>query len=513
MPSNNPHSFFMRPVTEAECCKLISHLKITHTGIDEIPVKVFKLVAPLILYPVTHLINLSFQSGIFPEILKIARITPVFKNGDKLDEYNYRPISSLLFLSKLFERCLYNRLTSFFEKFSLLYNSQYGFLRGKSTSDALVELTELIYNSLNEKSHHLSIFIDLKKAFDVVKHDLLLKKLEIYGIRGLPLELIKSYLSNRKSYVGIDHFQSKQEIINIGVPQGSILGPLLFLIYINDLPRVSTELRATLYADDTTLSFSHKDFDSLTNIANAELDKIRDWMIANRLTINPTKTDMIIFSNRLIYPCNNQIVLGNDILDFNTTCNYLGTLIDSKLNFSAHIQKILGKISRNTGIFYRIRDYMPRQARLSYYYAFIYPYLQYGIIIWGGTNDVHLKPLIVQQKRMIRNITNSVAYAHTCPLFKQLGLLKVRDIYKFKMLVHTHREIHVQNNFEINHSVNTRNRNMALPSFQRLAQTQRSVTYAGPTFWNQLPHGLRQIENLSTFKKRLKIHLLEGYTD
>ena len=222
---------------------------------------------------------------------------------------------------------------------------------------------------------------------------------------------------------------------------------------------------------------------------------------------------MIIFSNRLIYPCNNQIVLGNDILDFNTTCNYLGTLIDSKLNFSAHIQKILGKISRNTGIFYRIRDYMPRQARLSYYYAFIYPYLQYGIIRWGGTNDVHLKPLIVQQKRMIRNITNSVAYAHTCPLFKQLGLLKVRDIYKFKMLVHTHREIHVQNNFEINHSVNTRNRNMALPSFQRLAQTQRSVTYAGPTFWNQLPHGLRQIENLSTFKKRLKIHLLEGYTD
>lgn len=509
---NIPHCFFLHPTDEYEISSLISKLKITKTDSNKMPVKIFMSIKSILAYPVSKLINQSFSEGIFPQTLKLARVTPIFKKGEKSDPQNYRPISSLPYLSKIFENCMKSRIVSYFNKFNLFAPSQFGFLKNKSTNDALFELTEKIYESLNSKNHHLSILVDLRKAFDVVNHDILLNKLKIYGFRGLPLKWVSSYLKDRECYVSIANHQSNPIKFNIGVPQGSILGPILFLIYINDLPRFSNRLNSVLYADDTTLSFSHRNFSEMTEIINSELIKLEDWTHANRLTINADKTETIIFSNRKTDVINDQIKLSRKSLAFVDSCKFLGVHLDINLKFSVHIQYIINKISKNCGIFYKIKDSMPHHVRLNYYYAMIYPYLSYNISIWGGTSENHLNPLFILQKRMIRNILDASKLQSSDPLFKRLGILKLKDIYFFQILIFAHKYFY-DDKFHVQHNFNTRNRNFAAPIFQRLTLTQQSFSYAGPSNWNKLPLYLRSIQSLYVFKKKLKQYFIDKYAD
>ena len=432
--TSNPRSFFCSPVTESEVEKLILNSKITKTDVNQMPIKILKNLRYYVSAPLSKIINSSFLSGIFPHDLKLARITPIFKNGDNRITSNYRPIASLPFFSKIFERCMTNRLLSFFNKNSLFSQSQFGFLKNKSTEDAVIDLTEAIYDSLNSKKHHVSLMIDLKKAFDTVNHNILLKKLQLYGIRGIGLDWIRDYLTNRRSYVALGKDSSGTKVTNIGIPQGSVIGPILFIIYINDLPKTSDYLRATLFADDTTLSFSHADFNTIKTTLNTELSNVEKWTTANRLTINVNKTEMLLFSNLPVPPdYNNQIAFTNEILTFKSSCKFLGVLLDDKLNFSDHINYVISKISRTTGILYKIRNQLPIQARLNFYYSFVYPYLTYNITSWGGTNQTHLQPLIIQQKKIVRIMTNSHFLEHTTPLFHRLRLLKIPDIYELHL--------------------------------------------------------------------------------
>ena len=261
-------------------------------------------------------------------------------------------------------------------------------------------------------------------------------KLEKYGIRNLPLSWLSSFLKDRVSYVGLGEHGSLYSTLNIGVPQGSILGPILFLIYINDFPNSCPNLQTSLFADDTNISFSHCNYVSLVDKINIGLESITDWTLANRLTINVSKTEAMLFSNRN-YESNNAFVSLNSIpIVPSSSCKFLGIIIDNKLTFSGHIDCILGRIVRNSKIFFSIKSYLPLRSRLNFYNSLIYPHLSYCIIIWGSTWEVHLKPLIIQQKRFIRMVNDSGPFEHSSPIFFKLRILKLLDIYKFFVLVH-----------------------------------------------------------------------------
>ena len=290
-------SFFTTPSVPLELSDIISALKSGKSlGPNSIPMKVLKCLSPLISSPLSQIINESFQSGIFPDKMKLAKVIPLFKKGCPLTASNYRPISLLSVFSKITEKVMYERLYKFLEKHEILYTLQFGFRASHSINHALVSLTEAIKNSLDNRKFGCGIFIDLQKAFDTVNHDILLMKLEHYGIRGTAQDWFKSSLSGRKQYVSINGSNSSYLNVTCGVPQGSVLGPLLFLIYINDLPRASSKLAFYLFADDTNIYYEAGSLAELQSVVKKELKKVKMWLDVNKLSLNIDETNFIILS-------------------------------------------------------------------------------------------------------------------------------------------------------------------------------------------------------------------------
>ena len=296
LSNGTSNSLFLTPVTWIEVKDLINILNPSKSvGPNSIPIKLLKILGSSIAPLLAVLVNQSFQSGIFPDKLKIAKVITLFKKGNPELPSNYRPISLLPIFSKVFEKLMYRRLYKFLELNNILYSLQFGFQENHSIDHALVSLTEAVRNTLANKRFGCGIFIDLQKAFDTVNHKILLSKLEHYGVRGCALKWFRSYSSDRKQYVSVNGSDSNLLSITCGVPQGSVLGPLLFLIYINDLPNASKKLKFYLFSDDTNIYCESKDLPNLFKIANKELRAIKRWLDANRLSLNIDKTNYIIF--------------------------------------------------------------------------------------------------------------------------------------------------------------------------------------------------------------------------
>lgn len=506
--TNFSENMSLPPISEDECIAIISKLKLTKNSVDEIPIHIFIKIRYLISHHLSKLLNLSLESSLFPGCLKIGRLTPVYKSGNPSDPANYRPIASLPYLSKILERCVANRLNSHLSQNAIISQCQFGFQKNKSTSSALFQLTEKIYNSINNRKYFTSVFIDLKKAFDTVNHEILLQKMELAGIRGAGLDWFRSYLSDREYFVRVGNFNSRSVLTNIGLPQGSILGPICFLIYINDLPNLSNICNFTLFADDTTVSLANNNLNSLLENLNYDLDKIVNWSNSNRLSINASKTEAIIFTTRPISsdPC---LELNNELISFKNHTRFLGVFLDSKMRFDSHVSHVLSKLSKNAGILFKIRDCLPMEARLKFYYSFMYPYLVYNVLSWGSASDSVLYPLIIQQKRIVRTICNSERTDHSSPLFYRLKLLKLKDIFKYELCLHMYDNL--SNEIYSNHNVPTRNSNLLRPTFQRLTVTQRAVSFQGPTAWNSLPAEIKNLSSKNVFKNKLKTFLLSLY--
>ena len=380
LTERNVESIFLKPVQSKEILDIIMSMKNGSPGVDGIPAAVLKHVAYDIMNPLVHVCQLSLSEGYFPSELKIAKVIPLYKANDPSMFNNYRPISLLSVFSKILEKLMYDRLYQYLVKFKLLYDFQFGFQKYKSTYMAIICLVDRLVSALEKGEIGIGIFIDFRKAFDTVDHAILLEKLNYYGIRGSALDWLQSYLCNRQQFVEFEGYSSNMQYLQCGVPQGSNLGPLLFLLYINDLAYVSPNLFAILFADDSNFFCTGKDIDDLVDAVNHELKAIVSWLNANKMSLNVDKTHFMIFKShsKKVTREKNIIVNGCKISEVTST-KFLGVMIDSNLTWKPHIDYISKKIAKNVGIIIKARKIFDKDTLLTLYYSFIFPYLNYCI--------------------------------------------------------------------------------------------------------------------------------------
>ncbi len=371
----------------------------------------------VIINQLKHIINLSFQTGTFPSQCKVAKIVPIYKSGDPRIADNYRPIALLCNFSKIIEKVMCKRLTNYLETNNLISNCQFGFRSNHSTLHPLMHLSNFITKSFNEKKTAVGIFCDLRKAFDTVNHEILFKKLSNIGVKDTELNWFKSYLKDRKQYVHVNGVNSSILEIILGVPQGSILGPLLFLIYINDLPDCTT-IKSLLFADDLTLLDAHTYTKILFSNLNTEFKKVTDYFKRNRLSIHPLKTKYIVFTtnrnldigNEQLFindNLNNDLPTNNDLLrpldritgdSDNPAIKYLGVYIDPKFKFIYHAQLIHKKLSSALYFMRSAKNILNAKSLISVYYSLFHSHLIYAIQIWNITNNSMINSLYKLQK-------------------------------------------------------------------------------------------------------------------
>ena len=418
----------IHPCDEHEIKDLIIQLESNKSlGPNSIPTNILKLVQNEISIPLSRIFNLSFSSGTHPEKLRISKTIPIFKKGSRLSPCNYRPISLLSNLNKILEKLMFTRVYKFLEKYNCIYDLQFGFRQKHSTNHALINITETIRSALDNNKTACGIFVDLQKAFDTVNHEILIEKLQHYGIRGITNEWFKSYLTERKQYVSINGFDSDIKILRHGVPQGSVLGPLLFILYINDLRFAIKHSNVYHFADDTNLLHINETFKKTKKYLNFDLKNLHKWLLANKISLNCDKTQLIFFHKpRSKIPEKIKIKLNGNILRHTNAIKYLGVYLDETLSGDQHCLELSKKLARANGMLAKARHYAPDEIK-SMYHALFSSHINYGSQIWGLTNNPCVKKVFLLQKAAIRIITFSDFRAHTSTLFKDTKILKFQD--------------------------------------------------------------------------------------
>lgn len=454
------NSFGLLPVDQPEIENIIINLKNSASvGWDGIPTRILKsnihILAPLI----THICNLSISQGIFPIVFKKAVIIPVYKSGDRSCVNNYRPISILPAISKILEKALNNRLINYLENKNLLASNQYGFRKGKSTEDAVLDLTEFITRSVDNNLKCTGVFLDLSKAFDTVSVPILLNKLESIGIRGIAHKIFSDYLINRSQQVKIGDYISDGKELAYGVPQGSILGPTLFLIYINDLCNLPVQnSKIIVYADDTVLLVTDKSWDDVMRRTEIMLEMISDWLSTNVLSLNVDKTKLITFScssrtqplsskcNIKFHSCKSAsgvISCSCPFVPYVTDIKYLGVQIDNTLTWNLHIANITAKARKLIHIFRKLRSSADKSTLITVFHALAQSIFGYCITAWGSSAKTSVLRLERAQRAILKVMTRRPFRYSTLELYKSCKVLTVRQLYILQTILRKHKTITV----------------------------------------------------------------------
>ena len=488
------------------------------TGADGIGPNILKLCKNYLIIPITAIINNCISKSIFPDKLKIASVIPIHKGGSREDPNNYRPISILPTISKLFERHIAIQLKTFFNDTDILYKHQSGFRESHSCQTALIRLVDSWLTDIDSGNSVGTIFLDLKKAFDLVDHDILLHKLKLYHFSNSALKLFQSYLSKRTQFVKMGGVCSTSSTINSGVPQGPILGPLLFLLYVNDLP-LCIKSNADMYADDTTIHQAGKNFVEIQETLQTDLDNVNRWCSFNNMAINPKKTTCMILCTRHSSKMNTKLnlTIGGHAIQNVTTQKLLGVVIDKCLTWKPHIDMICSKLSSKLFLLRRIENYLSLDMKKMFYTGYITPIYDYGCITWKYANKTEFKRLNQFQKRFACTILRKSRRDNSRELFKQLDWLPISNRIEYFTGLMVYKSIHNLAPLYMSQLLrlaDNNHYNLRSKTHRDIAQIKPrtnhmkcTFSYSGMKTWNAIPLDIRNIKHYQRFKMHYKNHL------
>ena len=487
-------------------------------GIDGITAKHLKITSEAVAEPLTMLLNQTIDQQRIPTELKVAVIKPVHKSGSVRALKNYRPISILPTIDKVMERYIHTKVNEFLEKYQLLDRNQYGFRRNRGTIDLLEDINDLLNEKMNHRMHILCTFVDFSKAFDCIHKDKIAESLDEIGIRGVLKEWIKSYLTDRSFVVELGRSQSKNTELNKGVVQGSILGPLLYLVYINDMAKCFTKCKYFLYADDTIILSIHKNYDVAVQTMNVELRRFQQWCHDKDLNINSKKTKYmhirtphtkITNEQRIVFhdhEClhNNNFDPATDVckgeVEKVTEQRYLGVVIDEYLSWEPHINQLRSKIRHIAGKFYRISDMLDQKTSRMLYCAMVESLINYGITVWGGASRYLIDRIERTQNCVIANMTQTKRADNED--YRNLGIMRVSQLYEYRMVTRNYFKRQYRVEREQDYDMRRRRIFTENRSINKYGERVRGTKI--PKLLNALPEYLRNVDSISEMKRKLK---------
>ena len=475
---------------------------------------ILKLAIPYITIPLTYIYNLCITKCIFPHSFKIAKIIPIpkSKETDKLN--NFRPISILPILSKPLERHIHNHMTKFLEERSLIHPFQSGFRQFHSCHTALVNICDNWLNGINNNNLIGAVFLDLRKAFDLVNHDILNKKLQCYLKNDLACEFIQSYLSDRYQSVYLNGYFSKYGLISCGVPQGSILGPLLFCLHINDLPLYITNPSVILemFADDTTVHTEHTDIHQIQNLLQQSLNEIQTWTIQNKMAINPQKSNSMVLTTRQKRQLHNyklNLTISNQNIDQTEEHKLLGIVIDHNLCWSNHIEFLRKKLSRNIHLLYKLEPIVSHKALRIFFFSHCMTHIDYASTVWCYASKTNMKNIDYLHRRALK-IMNRNAPKITNNRYTNLDILPLTTHFDYNTSLLMYKTIHEQTPTYLQNiiikSQSTRSCRYIIP-YIRIELYKQSFRYQGSILWNKLPINCKNAKTIQSFKRKIKLYL------